>query len=140
MAGEFGESAPGWGDAPEGDDLEPEGSELLPDEIDIGGGLKFKINHRAVRAMLNSPATRRQVDARGEAIAKTANDMSITPHAKYTYVPSTHPDATRARGRVETSNYQAQIDDSRHSTLLKALAAHPSDPKPDEHEGEGGEA
>lgn len=136
MAGEFGPDAGGWGD--ESGDLEPEG-ESLPNAIDIGGGLKIQIDHAAVRRMLNSPEVKAQVDARGRALAAECNRLAVTKGAEYAWLPSDHPDNTRARGRVVTANYKAQVDDAHHSTLLKALASVGSDPKPDMHEGGEGE-
>lgn len=123
-----------WGE-PDTNDLEHPDGEHLPNTIDLGDGMVLHIDQAALRRAMNSPEVKAQVNARGRALATEANSLAETPGAVYKYVPSDHPNNRRARGRVTTANYQAQVDDAHHSTLLKALSNIGSDPKPDHHEG-----
>jgi hypothetical protein len=110
--------------------------EYLPDTIDLGGGIKLRINPEAFKMIMHTPEITAQVQARCEAIAEEANRLAIRDGAQYTYQVSNNPDNIRARGRVKPANATAAFDDDENSTLLKALATVGSDPKPEREEQE----
>lgn len=97
--------------------------------IDLGNGMKYVPNEEAKRKLLHHPAVVAAITAKAEQMARYANNLSITEDAEYGVTVQNNPETTRARARVRPMNYEAMVDDAYHSTLLKTLAAFPSDPK-----------
>lgn len=112
---------------------EPEGSEHLPHEIDLGGGIKLRIHPDYFRMIMHTPEITARVDERCEAITEEANALAIKEGAEYYYFVSNNPANIRARGRVKPANVAAKIDDDENATLLKALATVGSDPLPPQY-------
>lgn len=106
--------------------------------IDLGNGHSLELHPDAIRALLHSPEAVAGIRARANAIAKSANEMSKhvgrvgRPDPEYVVEVQNDPRDTRARAKVRPGNVAAVIDNAENQTLLKALDAHPSDPK---HEG-----
>jgi hypothetical protein len=112
-----------WGEG--GDD-----GDGMPSSIDIGNGLRLRIDPARFRRMMTSPPVQAAVDARGEKIAAEATAEAIVEGAAYQYVPSSNPHNSRARGIVRSANFQAVVDEHAHATLTKAAVAN-NDPKPE---------
>lgn len=123
---------PGEGD---GDESAPSG--------DLGDGHFIKINEDVWRGLLHHPSVVTAITARANAIAETANSLvAMDPRAvarlgqgkpAYTTELRNDPHASRARVRVlpNPETMLGVIDDAHHSTLLKSVAAFPSDPFPE---------
>lgn len=119
-----------WGESGEGIEIEGQGHNSLPREIDLGGGFKLVISPDAFRTVMHTPEITAQVQQRCQELAETATAMATVEGAEYTYFVSNNPDNIRARGRVKPANDAARRDDAENSTLLKALASVGSDPRP----------
>lgn len=132
------ESSSGWGAEPsegEGDESAPSGS--------LGDGHFIRVNEEAWRQLMFHPAVQAAIAARAQAITNTANSLvAVDPRTaarlakgEPAYVTSmdANPAHTRPRARVETNpdNFLGVLDDALHSTLLKSVDAHPSDPIPE---------
>lgn len=131
-------TAGGWGGA-EADETEeaPNGS--------LGDGHFIRIDEEKWHALMHSAPVKAAVAQRAIDIRDEANNMvAMDPRAvarlnpngepAYDYFLNDNESNTRPRARVHPSytNSLGFIDDAQNSTLLKAMAAHPSDPIPDD--------
>lgn len=121
---------------------EGEGDESAPSG-DLGDGHFIKINDEVWRGLMHHPTVVAAIQARAAAICDTANGLvAMDPRAvarlgkglpAYTTKLNANPHNTRPRVRVlpNPETMLGVIDDAHHSTLLKSVAAFPSDPFPE---------
>jgi hypothetical protein len=130
----FGGDESAWGEVAEivVEDAEG-GSDHLPSEIDLGGGMKLVLSPDAFRTIMHSAEITAKVAQRAAQICDTANSMAVVEGAEYIYTVSSNPDNIRARARVHPGNAKAIVDNDTHATLIKSLASVGSDPLPENY-------
>lgn len=97
---------------------------------DLGNGMALTLDPEQFRQLLHSPIAVDAIRERAALVAAQANATKQERGAVYDVVVQNRPETTRARAFARPANMPAVVDDRKHSTLLKAAAIVPSDPKP----------
>lgn len=92
-------------------------------------GIEQEVFPEGLRAVLHHPIAIAAITARCQMVVDHANAMKVRRTAEYEMLLQNWPDSTRARAFCRPANAAAFYDDKIFSTMLKAAAAVPSDPK-----------
>jgi hypothetical protein len=132
-----------WGEAAQAD----EGEHHLPGEVNLGKfqegapDSRLEFNSAGIHELAHSQETVNAVTVRANEICDDANNMvgldertierlSATQEGPaYRVEVHNNPDQTRARAHVMTNGELGKLDWQHNLTLMKAVDAHPSDPK-----------
>lgn len=106
------------------------GGEGVPGADHIGDGHYMFLPDQLFKDILHSTQVVDAITARAVAVRNACMAMAYVPGAEYEVIVQNWPDSTRARAFVRPANYAAVRDDARNSTMLKAAATVPNDPKP----------
>jgi len=120
------------GETPPADDSGPDPA--IAQLIDLGNGHRMRMDEEAFRALLHHPIVVDQIKTVAQNICDDANALARVDGARYVTWVQNFPDTTRARAFVRPGNRRAKFDDAMFSTMLKASAKYPSDPKPTGYE------
>lgn len=117
------------------------GSEGIPSgAFDIGNGHKMMFSDEQFHALLHSEMVVEAIKARADGVTAECNATRRKKGAKYETLIQNRPETTRARAFTRPANADAHYDDARHSTMLKAAANAPNDPKPGGKRNKGADA
>lgn len=119
-ASEVGVAAKGASEL--GDDI-PSGS------IDLGGGNALTINYEQMMQIMHMPQVVQAITERAQGVCDECNATKVIQEAEYEVIVQNRSDTTRARAFVRPANAAAHNDDARNSTMLKAAANAPNDPR-----------
>jgi hypothetical protein len=129
-----------WGDPAGGDDVP--GESALGQRIDLGNGDYMVLNLELTKhELLHSEEAVEAVMARAQLICDDANGQVPGSDKLYTITLQNDMQYTRTRARVRPANLpdpntgkmtpiRGIAHDAKYSTLLHAMANHPSDPIP----------
>lgn len=107
-----------------------EGESMPSGTYDLGNGNKLFLSAEQFRALLHDPIVVAAITERAQGVCDDANRMKKKPNAQYIIRVQNQAASSRARAFVKPGNADAFYDDALHSTLLKAAANAPNDPKP----------
>jgi hypothetical protein len=97
--------------------------------VDLGHGNRMVFSDEQFRLLLHSPEVVEALRGRSQGVCDECNDTKKKKHAVYEVLIQNDDWTTRARGFVKPGNADAYYDDARYSTMLKAAANAPNDPK-----------
>lgn len=98
----------------------------------LGDGNYIWFSDEQFRALLHSDAVVKAITARADGVCNECNNTKKKKRAEYEVIVQNLPpsESTRARAFVRPANVAARYDDAVNSTMLKAAANAPNDPKP----------
>lgn len=99
-------------------------------ELDLGHGHKMHFSNEQFREVLHSESVVEGISNIASRVTDICNSTKVKKRAIYEFIVQNSSDSTRARAFVRPANADAFYDDAVNSTMLKAAAQVPSDPKP----------
>jgi hypothetical protein len=96
---------------------------------DLGNGHRMQFSSEQFRQLLHSEEVVRAITERADGVTKECNDTKIKKRAVYVTLVQNESWTTRARAFTKPGNADAAYDDAKYSTMLKAAANAPNDPK-----------
>lgn len=107
-----------------------EGSAELPTgRINLGNGNSMEFSTEQFREILHSDGVVEALRERAQGVANECNATKKKKRARYSVLVQNDEWTTRARAFVKPDNEDARYDDAMHSTMLKAAANAPNDPR-----------
>jgi hypothetical protein len=97
--------------------------------MDLGNGHRMVFSSEQFRQLLHSQEVADAVRARADGVTATCNATKRKKRAVYETLVQNNPSSTRARAFTRPGNADAAYDDARYSTMLKAAANAPNDPR-----------
>lgn len=113
------------------------GAEIPSSAHDLGDGHKMQFSDEQFRRLLHSPEVVEAIRQRAQGVCNDCNQHKVKKNAVYEVLIQNEEWTTRARAFVRPGNADAFYDDARYSTMLKAAANAPNDPRLTPDPGEG---
>jgi hypothetical protein len=104
-------------------------SDIPNGEYDLGNGHKIKFVSEQFRLLMHSEEVVKAVKDRTDGVTDECNATKKKKYAEYETLIQNEAWTTRARGFTRPANVAARYDDAINSTMLKAAANAPNDPK-----------
>jgi hypothetical protein len=109
---------------------EAEGASDIPQgATDLGNGHKMEFSSEQFRQLLHSEEVVQAITERADGVTNECNATKRKKNAKYVTLVQNESWTTRARAFTKPGNADAAYDDAKYSTMLKAAANAPNDPK-----------